>query len=120
MARTLKDLTKHVEAEAARQGHVAQEELACFRAYYRLARQLSDRRKERGLTQQALSKLSGVRQSEISEIESGSANPTVRTLNALAIALGTEIHLGESPVRSRTRRSLSPKRMTPRAAPARA
>ena len=96
MARTLKDLSKYVEAEAARDGREAQEERRSFRAYYRLAQQLMDRRKEQGLTQQELAKRSGVRQSEISKIEGGSANPTVHTLNAIAGALGSEISLVEA------------------------
>lgn len=96
MTRTLKDLSKYVEAEAARNGREAQEELRSFRAYYRLAQQLMDRRKEQGLTQQELAKRSGIRQSEISKIEGGSANPTVHTLNAIAGALGSEISLVEA------------------------
>ena len=42
MAKTLKDLSAAVELEATQSGADAAAELACFRAYYRLARQLTD------------------------------------------------------------------------------
>lgn len=36
---------------------------------------------------------SGIRQSEISRIESGNGNPTLKTLGALARALGAELRI---------------------------
>jgi DNA-binding XRE family transcriptional regulator len=96
MLRTLKDLTEHVEAEAVREGKDAIAELRRFRAYFRLAQELAKRRVELGLTQQEVSKRSGIRQSEISKIESGGANPTVHTLNAIAVVLGAEVGLRDA------------------------
>lgn len=101
MAKTLKDLSAAIELEAAQSGNDATAELARFRAYYRLARQLTDRRTELAMSQQELAKRCGVRQSEISKIESGRANPTVHTLTAIAGALGAEISLTASTRRLR-------------------
>ena len=43
---------------------------------------------EKGLTQAQLSELSGIRQSNISRIENGTATPTLKTLNAIACGTG--------------------------------
>jgi len=43
------------------------------------------------MTQQQLAAASGIRQSEISRIESGNGNPTLKTIGALARALGAEL-----------------------------
>jgi transcriptional regulator with XRE-family HTH domain len=58
-----------------------------------LGAQLAAARKARGLTQPALSKLSGIQQAEISRIERGAGNPTAATLLRLANALGQQITL---------------------------
>ncbi len=118
MAKTLKDLSAAVEREATETGGDAVAELARFRAYYRLARQLTDRRTELAMSQQELAKRCGVRQSEISKIESGRANPTVHTLTAIAGALGAEISLTASTRRTR-KSSVTPSRAkAPRRRPA--
>ena len=45
------------------------------------------------MTQQQLAAASGIRQSEISRIESGHGNPTLKTIGALARALGAELRI---------------------------
>ena len=45
-------------------------------------------RRERGLTQEALSVLSGLSQQYLSDLERGQRNPTIVTLYELASALG--------------------------------
>jgi transcriptional regulator with XRE-family HTH domain len=60
---------------------------------YRLASDLIGRRRALQMTQQQLAAASGIRQSEISRIEGGNGNPTLKTIGALARALGAEIHL---------------------------
>jgi len=46
------------------------------------------------MTQQQLAAAaSGIRQSEISRIEGGHGNPTLKTICALARALGAELHI---------------------------
>lgn len=43
-----------------------------------------DARKQSGLTQQQLSERTGIAQGDISKLERGSANPSIRTLQRLA------------------------------------
>ena len=45
------------------------------------------------MTQQQLAAASGIRQSEISRIESGHGNPTLKTIGTLAHALGAELRI---------------------------
>jgi DNA-binding XRE family transcriptional regulator len=59
----------------------------------RLGAQLAETRKAHDLTQEALSALSGIHQSEISRIERGAGNPTAATLLRLADALGQRVAL---------------------------
>ncbi|MBE3586625.1 MAG: helix-turn-helix transcriptional regulator [Thermoanaerobacter sp.] len=58
-----------------------------------LGHNLKKIRQDKGLSQLKLSKLSGVAQSSISEIESGKSNPNISTLRKLASVL--EISLDE-------------------------
>jgi XRE family transcriptional regulator, regulator of sulfur utilization len=60
-------------------------------------RDLIKLRRNRGLTQKQLDKMTGIPQSEISRIESGRANPTLATLRTLVRALGGEIRIMEKP-----------------------
>ena len=50
-----------------------------------------DARKEARLTQRELSELSGISQGDISKLETGNANPSLRTLQRLASALGKKV-----------------------------
>ncbi len=47
-----------------------------------------DARKRSGLTQKELSERSGIAQGDISKLENGNANPSIRTLQRLASAMG--------------------------------
>lgn len=47
-----------------------------------------DARKNAGLTQKELSKRTGIAQGDISKLENGNANPSIRTLQRLADAMG--------------------------------
>ncbi len=47
-----------------------------------------DARKETGITQKELSKKTGIAQADISKLETGNANPSLRTLKRLAAGLG--------------------------------
>jgi DNA-binding XRE family transcriptional regulator len=89
----LEEYVRRVEEDAAVAGPAAQRQLALFRSHYRLARQLLERRRALGLTQEQLAIAADVRQSEISRIENGRGNPTVLTLARLADALGLEVSL---------------------------
>src|SRR5215207_1902530 len=88
-----RDLRKDIEDESRAEGPGALAELAAFDERYRLAHELMVRRREKGLTQTGLAKLTGIGQADISRIEGGRANPTVSTLATLAHALGFGIAL---------------------------
>lgn len=58
---------------------------------FELARALIAARIEQGITQKELARRSGLRQSNISRIESGNCSPTVTTLQAIANGLGRDL-----------------------------
>lgn len=58
---------------------------------YQLTRSLVAARMASNMTQKELADKSGVRQSNISRIESGACSPTVATLQALAEGLGKKL-----------------------------
>ena len=47
-----------------------------------------DARKNAGLTQKEISERTGIAQGDISKLENGNANPSIRTLQRLAAAMG--------------------------------
>ena len=50
-----------------------------------------DARKSAGLTQKQLSEKTGIAQADISKLENGNANPSLRTLRRLASGLGMRL-----------------------------
>lgn len=52
-----------------------------------------DARKASGLTQQQLAEKTGIAQADISKLENGSANPSLRTLRRLADGMGMRLKL---------------------------
>ena len=52
-----------------------------------------DARKSAGITQKELSQKSGIAQGEISKLENGNANPSIKTLQRLAAALGKTLKI---------------------------
>lgn len=54
---------------------------------------LTEARNSRDMLQRDLAKASGIHQGDISDIECGKANPTVRTLKRLADAMGMELKI---------------------------
>ena len=52
-----------------------------------------DARNSEGLTQKELSERSGIAQGDISKMENGNANPSVRTLQRLAKAMGKKLKI---------------------------
>lgn len=61
---------------------------------------LIDARKASGLTQKQLSERTGIAQADISKLENGSANPSLRTLRRLADGMGMKIRIEFQPVSS--------------------
>ena len=70
--------------------------LAAARARVALGLQVHDLRTARQLTQQEVAVRAGISQADVSRIESGAANPTVKTLAALGEVLGARLVLTES------------------------
>lgn len=52
-----------------------------------------DARQSAGLTQQQLAERTGIAQADISKLESGRANPSVRTLQRLAAGMGKRLKI---------------------------
>lgn len=100
MSNKFSEFLEEIEAEACAEGPAAVAELAAFDERYRLAHQLMTRRRELGMTQARLAKLTGIGQADISRIEGGRANPTLGTLAAIAHSLG--FRLGLIPLRSKS------------------
>ena len=52
-----------------------------------------DARKNAGLTQKELSERTGIAQGDISKLENGNANPSLRTLQRLAAGMGMQVKI---------------------------
>lgn len=57
-----------------------------------------DARKASGLTQKELAERTGIAQGDISKLENGSANPSIRTLQRLAAGMGMKLQLAFTPI----------------------
>ena len=57
-----------------------------------------DARKKTGLTQKQLAERTGMAQGDISKIENGNANPSLRTLKRLAEAMDMKLKLEFEPI----------------------
>lgn len=57
-----------------------------------------DSRKANGLTQKQLAEKTGINQADISKLERGSANPSLRTLQRLALGMGMRLKLEFEPL----------------------
>ncbi|MFI5932586.1 helix-turn-helix domain-containing protein [Actinoplanes sp. NPDC051494] len=78
---------------------------AAYERDFGLGERIAGRREELGLTQEQVAERSGVRQSDISRIERGRANPTRATLEKIAAALGAQLTLvpmGAVPIETAT------------------
>ena len=60
---------------------------------YIIMRAMIEARREEGLTQKDLSERSGITQADISRLENGNANPSIRTLQRLANAMGKTLKI---------------------------
>lgn len=86
MARTIHDtIASQLEDPAFK------EEWDALEPEYQIIRAMLAAREEAGITQSRLSELSGIAQPDISRIEKGRANPSVRTLKRLAAGLGKRL-----------------------------
>lgn len=85
---TFEQFWRGVESKARARGPEAVERLQDLRAAFRLARELVRARQKRGLTQQAVARLSGITQADISRYERGQGNPGFLTLDRLGKVYG--------------------------------
>ena len=60
---------------------------------FAVIRAILEARKEAGITQKELSERTGIAQGDISKLENGSANPSVKTLERVAAALGKRLKI---------------------------
>ena len=60
---------------------------------FNIMQAMIDARNAKGLTQKELSERSGIAQGDISKLENGNANPSIRTLQRLANALGKTLRI---------------------------
>ena len=65
---------------------------------YAIKQALIEARKSSGLTQQQLSERTGIAQCDISKLERGNANPSLRTLQRLAKGMGMRLNLSFTPI----------------------
>lgn len=52
-----------------------------------------DAEKNTGMTRQQLAEKTGIAQSDISKLETGNGNPTIKTLQKLAAGMGMVLHI---------------------------
>ena len=60
---------------------------------FQIIQAIIDARTETGITKKQLSDLSGITQAEISKIENGNANPSLKTLKKLASAMRKKVKI---------------------------
>lgn len=65
---------------------------------YAIIQAMIDARKASGLTQKELAERTGIAQGDISKLENGSANPSIRTLRRLAAGMGMKLQLAFEPI----------------------
>ena len=65
---------------------------------YSVMQAMIDARKSTGLTQKQLSEKTGITQADISKLESGNANPSLRTLQRLASGMGMKVKIEFQPI----------------------
>ena len=66
----------------------------------KLAENIRAYRRARSLTQEQLADVTGIHQTNISKLESGTANPSLRTLKRLAAGMGMKLKLEFVPAQS--------------------
>ncbi len=60
---------------------------------YQLINAMLEARKEKNMTQQQLAEVTGIAQGDISKIENGCANPSLKTIERIAEGMGKRVKL---------------------------
>jgi len=63
-----------------------------------VAQAMIDAREQSGMTQQQLAEKTGIAQEDISRLENGSSNPSIRTLQRLANGMGMTLKIEFQPI----------------------
>jgi len=87
----MSDYKKHLDEQLQNPAFASEWERQ--RAERECAKTIIAARMELNLTQKELAKLTGIRQSNISRIESGNSSPTIATLQQLAYGMGKTLHI---------------------------
>ena len=66
-------------------------EYESLEAEFQIIREIISARKDKNVTQKELSDLTGITQGDISKIENGNANPSLKTLKKLAAAFDKKL-----------------------------
>lgn len=75
-------------------------EYDALEAEFSFVQAMLDARKASGLTQKDLAERTGIAQADISKLENGNANPSLRTLQRLADGMGMKLKLEFVPINS--------------------
>ncbi len=73
-------------------------EYDALRPEYAIIQAIIDARQASGMTQKELAEKTGITQADISRLESGSANPSLKTLQRLADGMGMKLKLEFLPI----------------------
>lgn len=77
------------------------EEWDALEPEFSIMQAMIDARKASGLTQKQLSERTGIAQADISKLESGNANPSLKTLQRLAAGMGMKVKVVFQPIANR-------------------
>ena len=69
-------------------------------AEYAIKRAIIDARSSANISQMELARRTGIAQADISKLENGNANPSLKTLNRLAAGLGMRLKITFEPIAS--------------------
>lgn len=72
---------------------------------FQIVRAIIEGREVNDLTQKQLAEVTGINQADISRLENGTANPSLRTLKRLAAGMGMKLKLEFVPIAQTTRPS---------------
>ena len=75
------------------------EEYRALEPEFAIVQAMIDARKTSGLTQRELSEKTGITQADISKLENGSANPSIKTLQRLAAGMGMRLKVEFAPAK---------------------
>lgn len=75
-----------------------QQEWEALEPEFAIVQAIINARKESGLTQKQLSERTGIAQADISKLESGNGNPSIKTLQRLAAGMGMRVKIEFQPV----------------------